>query len=209
MAALCEMYWPPVYAYIRHTGRDADTARDLTQAFFLRVLEKDVFSHARPDRGRFRSFLLTSVKNFLANEYHAATALRRGGGRQPLPLEVDTAERSYRIEPVEAATPERLYERRWALAVIGGALTALETRYRARGKSRLFSHLKPFLTGDQPDSYAALADATGQSEGAMRVAVHRARRQFARTLRDTVAETVAQPDEVDDELRHLLEAVSG
>jgi len=208
LATLCEAYWGPVYAFIRRSGHDPDTARDLAQAFFVRVLEKDFFSQARPERGRFRSFLLSSVKNFLSNQRDAARAAKRGGGQKPISLDVETAERTYRIEGVDDVTPDRLYERRWALTVLGSALARLESQYGQSGRGELFGQLKPFLTGDEPP-YAELAASMGLTAGALRVAVHRMRRHFSHMLRETIAETVEQPSEVEDELRHLLQAVSG
>jgi len=208
LAVLCEAYWGPVYAFIRRSGHDADASRDLTQAFFLRVLEKDFFGQARPERGRFRSFLLSSVKNFLANERDREHAIKRGGGRVPISLDVQAAERTYTIEAVDDVTPDHLYVRRWAFTVLGAALARLGHRYERGGRGELFGRLKPFLTGDEPP-YAELAATLELSEGALRVAVHRMRRHFSAALRETIAETVERPDDVDDELRFLLQAVSG
>jgi RNA polymerase sigma factor (sigma-70 family) len=208
LATLCETYWYPVYAFIRRTGLDGDAAKDLTQAFFTRVLEKDYFGQARHERGRFRSFLLSAVRHFLANERDFARAQKRGGSHPHLSLEFDAGERTYQIEPVDPDTPERLYERRWALASIDGALARVRAKYEHAGKVELFGRLRPFLTGDEPQSYAELAAAIGVTEGSLRVAVHRMRQQFAATLREIIADTVARPDEVDEELRELMRAVS-
>jgi RNA polymerase sigma-70 factor (ECF subfamily) len=208
LATLCETYWYPVYAFIRRTGLDGDAAKDMTQAFFTRVLEKDYFGQARQERGRFRSFLLSAVRHFLANERDFAQAQKRGGSHPHLSLEFDDGERTYQIEPVDLDTPERLYERRWALAAIDGALARVRTRYEHSGKVELFARLRPFLTGDEPQSYAELATALGVTEGSLRVAVHRMRQQFAATMREIIADTVAGPDEVDEELRELMKAVS-
>jgi len=208
LATLCEAYWFPVYAFIRRSGSSEDAARDLTQAFFARVLEKNYFKDARQDRGRFRSFLLTSVRHFLSNERDAERALKRGGGQTMLSLEVDDGERQYMREPVDAETPEHTYEKRWALAVLAAAISRLETNYERSNKRAQFLRLKPFLTGDEPESYSALAAELGSTEGSLRVAVHRLRRQFGSSLRETIAETVATADDVDDEMRHLLAVVS-
>jgi RNA polymerase sigma-70 factor (ECF subfamily) len=207
LSTLCTAYWHPVYAFIRRSGHDADEARDLTQAFFARVLEKNYFGDARRERGRFRTFLLTSVRNFLANERDRERALKRGGGRVPIPLEVDDGERSYQIDPSHDLTPERLFEQRWALAVIGSALNNVRERYERRKKADWFASLKPFLTGAEPGSYADLAAELKVSEGSLRVGVHRLRQQFAASLRETVAETVERPQDVDKELEFLLKAV--
>jgi len=208
LATLCETYWYPVYAFIRRTGKSGDDARDLTQAFFTRVLEKDYFGQARQERGRFRSFLLSSVRHFLANQFDADRAQKRGGQAPHLSLEFDDGERTYQIEPVDHDTPERLYERRWALASIEGALARVKAKYETSGKADLFARLRPFLTGDEPASYAELAKSVGVSEGSLRVAVHRMRQQFAAALREIVADTVASPDDVEAELRDLMQAVA-
>ena len=207
LSALCTTYWHPVYAFIRRSGHDAEAARDLTQAFFTRVLEKNYFGDAKRERGRFRTFLLTSVRNFLSNERDRERALKRGGGRPLIPLEVDDGERSYQIDPSHDLTPERLFEQRWALAVIGGSLNNVRERYERKQKAEWFARLKPFLTGAEPGSYADLATELEVSEGSLRVAVHRLRQQFATALRETVAETVDRPEDVDQELQHLLKAV--
>ena len=207
-AALCETYWFPVYAFIRRSGRSSDDARDLTQAFFTRVLEKNYFRDAEQARGRFRTFLLASVRHFLANERDAEMALKRGGGFAHVPIEVETEERRFHREPSEDLTPERLYERRWALAAIDAAMTRLAARYEGSARRRMFEELRPLLTGDEPASYATLSNRLGATEGALRVAVHRLRRQFASSLREVIAETVDDQQAVDDELRYLMAIVS-
>ena len=208
LASLCEIYWFPVYAFIRRSGHSQDDARDLTQAFFTRVLEKNYFKDARQERGRFRAFLLTAVRHFLSNQRDADRAQKRGGGHTHLPLEFDDGERRYLLEPVEHDTPERVYERKWALAVIAQAMQALTGKYERSGRRQMFEAVRPFLTGDEPGSYADLAGRLETTEGALRVAVHRLRQQFATVLRETIAETVERPEDVDEELRHLLTAVA-
>ncbi|HYN06009.1 MAG TPA: hypothetical protein VES67_01340 [Vicinamibacterales bacterium] len=207
-AALCETYWFPVYAFIRRSGRSSDDARDLTQAFFTRVLEKNYFRDAEQARGRFRTFLLASVRHFLANERDAEMALKRGGRVAHVPIEVETEERRFHREPSDDLTPERLYERRWALAAIDAAMTRLAARYEGSARRRMFDELRPLLTGDEPASYATLSSRLGATEGALRVAVHRLRRQFASSLREVIAETVDDQQAVDDELRYLMAIVS-
>lgn len=202
LAALCELYWTPVYAYIRRVGRTAEDARDLTQAFFTAVIERDFFGKAQPDRGRFRSFLLTSVRHFLSNEHHAAMAQKRGAGQVPVSLD-HRDEGAAPIEPVESVTPEALYERRWAEATLDEAVRRTRAKYEQRGQGDVFDRLRPFLTGDEPSSYAELSATLGVSEGSLRVAVHRVRDRFAQCARQTVAETVSRPEEVDDELKFL------
>lgn len=209
LATLCETYWYPVYAFVRRKGSTADEAADLTQAFFARVFEKRYLRDAQPERGRFRSFLLGSLQHFLANERDWAHALKRGGGRPHLPLEFDDGERRYRIEPADDSTPERIYERRWALAVLDTAARRLEAKHARAGRLTMFERLKPFLVGDdEASSYRAVAADLRMTEGSLRVAVHRLRHQFGTLLREIIADTVEDDREVDDELRYLLEVIS-
>jgi RNA polymerase sigma factor (sigma-70 family) len=205
LAVLCKTYWFPVYAFIRRFGRSTEDARDLTQSFFARVLEKHYLKAADPQRGRFRSFLLASVRNFLANEHDREAALKRGGGLAPLPLEFGDDDHHYSREPVDTLTPEQVYERNWALAAMADAWMRLETNQTGTARRTMFRQLKPFLSGDDPASYAELARALHMPEGTLRVTVHRLRQQFGQCLRDVVSETVLLHDEVDDEVRHLLQ----
>ncbi len=207
LETLCETYWFPVYSFIRRSGRSTDEARDLTQAFFTRVLEKNYFRDAEQTRGRFRTFLLASVRHFLANERDAEMARKRGGGFAHVPLEFESEERRFHHEPSEDDTPERLYERRWALAALDAAMTRLGTRYEGT-RRHVFDELRPLLTGDEPASYATLSARLNATEGALRVAVHRMRRQFAASLREVIAETVENEQAIDDELRYLKAIVS-
>lgn len=205
LALLCEAYWYPLYAFARRSGHDADAAQDLTQAFFTRLLEKHYVRDARPERGRFRSFLLASFRHFLSNErdYHAAQ--KRGGGMRLLPLEMETAEGVYRREPPDPDTPETIYERRWALALLDRALQRLRAEQREAGHERSFDRVAGFLTGTGDDvSYAEVAAGLGTTEAAFKVTVHRMRRRFGAVLRLEIGETLADPNDVDDELRHLL-----
>jgi RNA polymerase sigma-70 factor (ECF subfamily) len=208
LADLCELYWQPVYAFIRRSGVSTDDARDLTQSFFARVLEKDVFAQAQQSRGRFRNFLLTAVRYFLANEVDAARAQKRGGGHAPVPFEFDDGERRYRLEPTDDVTPEDLYERRWALTVLEATLARVSAAYADSARHPVFVALRPVLTGEESESYVTKAAALGMTEGALRVALHRLRQQFSKCLREIVAETVERPDEVDEELRHLRVVLS-
>jgi RNA polymerase sigma-70 factor (ECF subfamily) len=208
LATLCETYWYPVYAFVRRSGRSVEDAQDLTQAFFTKVLEKNYFKDARQDRGRFRSFLLASVRHFLSNQRDFDRAGKRGGGQVPLSLEFDDGERTYQIDPADDATPESVYERRWALAALDAGMRRVSMKYEGEPRRRLFEHLKPFLTGADPQSYADLSARLDMTEGALRVATHRLRQQFAASLREVIAETVETPDEVSDELRHLMTVVS-
>jgi RNA polymerase sigma-70 factor (ECF subfamily) len=192
---------------VRRNGFAAEDARDLTQAFFTRVLEKGYFRNARQDRGRFRSYLLACLRHFLSNARDSAQALKRGGGHTHIPLDYEPGERLYLLEPTGGLTPEHIYERRWALAVIAQAMTSLERKYQESARGALFATLKGSVTGDAEVSYAELAAALAMTEGAVRVAVHRLRRDFGAALRQTIAETVGEPAEVDEELRYLLGVV--
>lgn len=209
LATLCEAYWPPVYSYVRSRGYDAEAARDLTQGFFTRLLEKGYLKEAREERGRFRSFLLTSVKHFLANEWDREQALKRGGGKTPLSLDVDTAEYRYRPQPADGETPEKIFEKRWALTVLDQTLDRLEDEMRRSGNVERFRRLRPFLTSEGGGAhYRQVAQQLEISEAAVKVAIHRLRRRFGELLREEVAQTVSDPDSVDGELRFLF-AVMG
>ncbi len=204
---LCELYWYPLYCYVRRWGHTADDAQDLTQEFFTRMLEKDGLRGVTPLRGRFRSFLLAALKHFLSNQRDRANALKRGGGRQPMPLEFETAEGRYRLEPPGVSDPEKAFERQWAMTVLARTLDRLSDEQQRERKGRAFERLKGVLTGDGDVSYASIGEELGMSEGAVKVAVHRLRRRFGELLRDEISQTVAEPQEVDDEIRHLFAAL--
>jgi len=208
LAALCQAYWYPVYAFIRRSGKSEDAARDLTQSFFTRLLEKNYLRDADQTRGRFRTFLLASVNHFLSNQYKADVALKRGGGAVHLSLETHDEESRFVYEPPDVDSPDRVYERRWAHAVLDHAMARLETYYANTGRQAWFSRLRPTITGDQPTPQGELAAELGLTETALRVAIHRLRKRYADTLREVIADTVDDPASVDDELRHLTEVVS-
>lgn len=209
LATLCEIYWYPVYAFIRRQGHDADAARDLTQEFFARLLEKNFLRDADPVRGRFRAFLLASIRHFLSNERDRTQALKRGGGTPTLSLDVETAEGTYQLEGRNEMTPERLFDARWATVLLNRAIARLGDEYAAGGKAGLFEQLKGFLTGDADAvPYSAMARTLDMTEGAVKVAVHRLRRRFRDALVKEIADTVLDPAEIDAEIRHLLQAVS-
>jgi RNA polymerase sigma factor (sigma-70 family) len=209
LATLCEIYWYPLYAFLRSRGYSSEDAQDLTQGFFAQILERQFFKQADPLKGRFRSFLLGSLKHFAANERDRALTRKRGGGIPLLPLEFETAESRYLLEPPTNETPDRIFDRRWALALLDrvmGRLAALATGER---KKVVFEALKTYLAGDMPQlSYADTAAALGMSEGAVKVSVHRLRNQFRALIRDEIAHTVSSPEEIDDELQHLWSAVA-
>jgi RNA polymerase sigma-70 factor (ECF subfamily) len=209
LASLCEIYWAPVYGFIRRQGHNTDEARDLTQEFFAKVLEKDYFSAADPGRGRFRAFLSVSIRHFLSNERDRARAQKRGGRQIPVSLEWQAAEKQFQFEPRHDVTPERLFDYEWGLVLLERVLRRLHDEHAAVGRQEQFDRLKGFLTGDsEGTSYRDAAAALGTSEGALKVAIHRLRRRFRDTLMDEIAETVSSPEQVEAELQHLLKAVS-
>ena len=206
LASLCETYWYPLYAYARRRGSSPDDAKDLTQGFFARLLEKKSLHSADQTRGRFRSFLLTIFKRFMASEHDRSQAQKRGGGVTKLSIDFESGEDRYRFEPSDSTTPEKIYERRWALTLLGRVMSELEQEYAEKGKSHLFDHCRAHLT-QSAESYAEAAEALEMSPGAVRVAVHRMRRRYRELLQVEVAQTVANPDEIDDELNELRAAL--
>jgi RNA polymerase sigma-70 factor (ECF subfamily) len=209
LATLCETYWYPVYAFVRRSGVSPADAEDLTQAYFARFLEKRFLDDVRPEKGRFRSFLLVSVRNFLHNERDRERAQKRGGGDRPLPLHGDEGEVRYEREPVDSVTPEVLFEKAWVRALLDRSLARLEAEGNGDLQGGRFARLRPFLTGDGPEAtYAEIAREWGVGESAVRVAVHRLRRRFGALLREEVGRTVEQPGEVEEEIRHLLAIAS-
>lgn len=208
LGALCDAYWYPLYAYVRRRGNDPDDARDLTQGFLTSLLERNDLAGLRPERGRFRAFLLAALKHFLANDAARQAARKRGGGFTIVGLEDDTAEGRYRHEPADIETPERLYERRWALMVIDRVMAELRDEWTGAGRAEEFDALRASLLGDAPaGGYAAVAAQLGSTEGAIKVAVHRLRRRFQARLRKRIADTLADSSEVDDEIRYLVQAL--
>ncbi len=207
---LCQAYWYPLYAFIRRQGFGSADAEDLTQEFFASWLRRDSLRSASPEKGRFRSFLLVAVKRFLINQHERAHAGKRGGGAVHVPIDTEIAETRYQAEPQEGLTAERVFERRWALTILEGVVRRLKSEAAVRGKGDEFDGLKAFLTVAAPESHYAEAGArVGLSEGAARVAVHRLRRRFRELFREEIARTVSRPEEIDDEIRHLLASLGG
>lgn len=207
---LCQAYWYPLYAYVRRRGYSPEDAQDLTQEFFARLLERRWIERADRQRGKFRSFLLTALNHFLADEWNKARAQKRGGGASLLPLQLDAAETRYGLEPADHATPEQSYERRWALALLEEVLHRLAQEYQQEGRAALFAALNPCLVGERTKQpYAELADRLGVSEGTVKSCVHRLRQRYRQLLREEIANTVAGPDEVDGELHHLFAVLAG
>jgi RNA polymerase sigma-70 factor (ECF subfamily) len=213
LAALCGMYWMPLYAYVRRRGFALESAQDLTQSFFARLLEKDGFRYAERERGKLRSFLLASLKNFLANEWDREHAEKRGGGMEFVSMQAMAhLESGYAADDQAGVlSAERLYERTWALTLLERATTRLMAEYTDAGKHELIEHLKPFLAGDGSGvDYAEIARAVNMSEGAARVAVHRMRKRLRDLLRSEIAQTLENPEDanaIEEELRALIAAV--
>lgn len=205
---LCRNYWLPLYAYTRRRGHDTHEAQDLTQGFFFHLLENRGFATVAPERGRFRSFLLVALKHYLDNEWHKARAQKRGGGQTIVSwdeLQIDEGEL---VEPKDDLSPERMFDRRWALTLLDRAMRQLEKECAASRKADLFDALKGHLTGEAEDKpYRGLAIDLGMSEGAVKVALHRLRKRFGELVRDQIERTVATPAEVEDEIRYLFAAL--
>ena len=205
---LAQSYWFPLYAYLRRAGEAEQEAADLVQGLFALLIERGDLSSAKAERGRFRTWLLSSLRHHLLNERERAAALKRGGGARALSLDAQEAEQRYATEPADELTPERLYDRQWALEVLARAMGAVEQHYARRGQQALFDGLRPRLAGaGEAAPYAELAARLGLEEGALKVAAHRARKRFAGALRAEIAETCSDPSEVEAELAALFEAL--
>jgi RNA polymerase sigma factor (sigma-70 family) len=201
LADLCRIYWHPLYDYVRRQGHDADEAQDLTQSFIARLLEKNTLQKFQEQRGRFRSFLLASLKHFLANERDSARAQKRGGGQATVPI--DSA-----LDPGDNLTPEKAFERQWAMGVLARVLDRLREEFAQAGKSGHFDKLRGHLTGDDDAArYRDLAREMAMTEGAVKVAVHRLRQRFHEALREEISVTVAHPEDIGDEIRYLMAAI--
>jgi RNA polymerase sigma-70 factor (ECF subfamily) len=204
MGELCGMYWYPLYAYLRRRGYETHEAEDLTQEFFARLLAQHFPAGVDRRKGKFRSFLLGALKHFLADQRDRDRAQKRGGGRTILSLDRLDAEARYRQEPARDLTPEKMFEKQWALSVLEQVLSRLQAELVAEGKAALFEALKDVLTGAGTSGYAAIGARLGMSEGAVKVAAHRLRRRYRALLRQEIVQTVAGPEEVEDEIRYLL-----
>jgi RNA polymerase sigma-70 factor (ECF subfamily) len=209
LEGLCKAYWYPLYAFVRRQGHGPEESRDLTQAYFAQLLEKGYLEDYDPSLGRFRVFLKASVKNFLSKERDKAHALKRGGCSQFVSLNADEVEGRYRYEPVDRLTPEEIFERRWALTLLEHVLGRLRKEFEDEGRSEEFDKLKGYLTGEEIKvPYREVAAALGSTETAVRTSVHRLRQRFGKVLRQEIAETVAAPNDVEDEMRHLLRVIA-
>jgi RNA polymerase sigma factor (sigma-70 family) len=209
LATLCRVYWYPLYAYARRCGFGPEEARDLTQGYYAKLLEKHYLRDARRERGRFRSFLLASFRHYVSNARDRERALRRGGGIAILPIEMETAEGLYALEPQDDSTPERIFEKRWARTVLERALSRVRSEFDAAGKAAHFQSMKVFLSGeDAPGSYAERAARLGMTEGAYKVAVHRLRKSFQKALQGEIADTLERPEDVEKEIRFLFQVLA-
>lgn len=210
LESLCQTYWYPLYAFARRRGHSPEDAQDLTQDFFARLLEKNWLDRACPERGRFRSFVLGAFEHFLANEWRKGRTLKRGGGIQFVPMACEEGETHYCQEPSDPATPEKLFERRWALMLLDRVLERLDAEQTQAGKAAQFALMKPCIAGGRDIApLAELGTRLGMSEGAVKVAVHRLRQRYRQLLLEEVAQTVASPGDVEAELRHLIQAIAG
>jgi len=207
---LCRTYWFPLYAYVRRRGHNKQDAEDLTQAFFARFLEKNYLSGLSSERGRFRAFLLASLKHFLANEWDKSQAQKRGGGAAHLSLDWQTADTKFQVAATDGPGPDQAFDREWALALLAKVIERLQSECAADGKAKLFEQLKMFLMAGKGESAQSdVAKALGMEEGAVRVAVHRLRKRYRALLRDEIAQTLSDPAQVDAEMRALFGAFTG
>ncbi len=206
---LCQTYWYPIYAFVRRAGNAPHDAQDLTQEFFARLLERNALGAADRERGRFRSFLLATLKNFLRDEWDKLRAQKRGGGQAVISLDAGDAESRYALEPVDTLTADRIFERRWAMLLLDRAVERLRAEHEEAGKLGQFEVLKATLTGARESQpYSELAASLGLSEGAVKVAVHRLRQRYREVIRAEIAETVASEAELEEELRHIIAALA-
>lgn len=209
IAELCQTYWYPLYAFVRRRGHSAQDAEDLTQEFFLRVMEREWIARADQTKGRFRTFLLTMLTRFLANEWDKASCQKRGGHLRQLSLTVEDAEERLLREPVDPGTPEQAFDRQWALTVLDRVLARLREDYVQRDQAAVFETLKPSLIGDrEAQPYQRLAEDLGMTEGSVKTAVHRLRQRYRQRLLGEIAQTVASPEEAESELRHLFRVLA-
>lgn len=204
---LCQAYWFPLYAYARRRGHAHEDAQDLTQSFFERFLQRGYFARAERERGRFRTFLLTSLKRFLAEEWRRANRQKRGGAVTFVPFASQDAENRYSCEPCDQLSPDLLYDLRWAGVLLERVLARLRKDYESTGRSEVYCQLQRFLWGREAEiSYGEMSEQLGMNVGAVKVAIHRLRHRYRDLLREEVANTVEREEQIDDELRHLLSA---
>jgi len=210
LETLCRAYWYPLYAHVRRQGHGVEDAQDLTQDFFARLLEKNYLRKADRSRGRFRTFLLTSLKHFLVNEWKQTNRQKRGGGRHIISLDAEETENRFLAESADERSPDKAFDRRWAIMVLDRVLDQLQAEFVVAGRGQVFEELKSSLTGENGESsYAEIGRRLGMTEGNLKVTVHRLRRRYRELLRKEVAQTVDDPEAIDDEIRALFSALSG
>jgi RNA polymerase sigma factor (sigma-70 family) len=210
LETLCQTYWFPLYAYLRRRGYNTHLTEDYVQGFFSYLLEKHVLHRANPERGRFRSFLLATLKHYLTDERDRARTQKRGGVTKILSLNIETAESQYSVEPAHHLSPEKLFERQWALTLLNRTICRLKAESLSKNKPNLFTILETYLTLDEDSvPYGDIATKLNMTEGAVKVAVHRLRNRYRELLRDEIAHTVAAEDQIDEEIRDLFTAVAG
>ena len=206
----CRLYWYPLYAFIRRRGYNPHDARDLTQGFFLFILDRKALKRATPERGKFRSFLLGSLKNYLSNVYQHENAIKRGGKIDFVSVDFSDGEDRYSRGPADSLTPEKIFDANWAMTLLGRAVERLKEEYSAQGKGKIFETLRPFLDLSgiaSAPSYEVAADQLKVTGASVKTLIHRLRKRYSETLREAVAQTVSDPGEVDDEIRSLCEAL--
>jgi RNA polymerase sigma-70 factor (ECF subfamily) len=207
---LCRTYWFPLYAYVRRRGHSPEEAEDSVQGFFARFLEKNYLAGLDAERGRFRAFLLAALKHYLANEWDKSQRQKRGGGAKHLSLDWESADTEFQLADVRHLSPEKNFDREWALALLAKVIRTMQAECEADGKAKHFEHLKIFLTAGRDDRpYTAAAQALGMDEAAVRTAVHRLRKRYRQLLRDEIANTLSDPAQVDEEMRALFGAFEG
>jgi RNA polymerase sigma-70 factor (ECF subfamily) len=205
---LCQIYWYPLYTFVRRQGHDANSAADLTQAFFADLLQREDLKKVDPELGKFRSFLLTAMKHFLINQWDKAKAQKRGGGKSPLSLDFGEADNRYRLEPSHAKTPELIFQKQWAKTLLDRVHQTLRAEFADRGKAHQFDKLQRFLAGKSEDETLATAAAQlNMSEVAVKVSLHRMRQRFGELLRAEIQQTVSTPEEIDSEIQQLFEVL--
>ncbi|MCI0539235.1 MAG: ECF-type sigma factor [Verrucomicrobiales bacterium] len=206
---LCRTYWYPVYSFIRHKGYDVHETHDLTQAFFARLIEKNYVEAADSEKGKFRTFLLTAVTRFLANEQDRAHALKRGGGDTALSLDEEDAEGRFLHEPIHGQAPDKLYDQAWARQVLSVVLDRLRAEFDRAGRTNRFEELKTFLVDDKGAlSYAEAAARLGLTPSAVKTGIHRLRQRYAQLIREEIAQTVDDPAQVETEIQYLIDALT-
>jgi RNA polymerase sigma factor (sigma-70 family) len=210
LASLCGLYWSPLYAFVRRRGYSPEDAQDLTQGFFLHLLDRKALAHVDPLKGKFRSFLLASIQNYLSKEADRARCLKRGGKTEFVPLDVENAEGIYQLEPTDYLTPEKIFDARWSLTLLDEAMHRLSAEYSGQGKSAILETLKPFLhpiDSEALPSYEQVADQLGVGVSAVKTLIHRLRKRYTTLLRSEVARTVSDPAEIDEEIHALCDAL--